>query len=61
MFQMSRDAKEFDAVDLTGEILRQVYEKQLDGDVRSVEEAIAEGRRLLISTAHRDTEARRTS
>ena len=48
-----------------GEILQQVYEKQLDGEIRSVEEAIAEARRLLRSTGHPestghgDTETRR--
>ena len=30
-----------------GEILQQVYEKQLDGQITSVEEAIAEGKRFL--------------
>lgn len=30
-----------------GEILRQVYEKQLDGDVQTVDEGVAEARRLL--------------
>jgi tRNA nucleotidyltransferase (CCA-adding enzyme) len=30
-----------------GEILQQVYEKQLDGQITSIEEAIAEGKRLL--------------
>jgi tRNA nucleotidyltransferase (CCA-adding enzyme) len=30
-----------------GEILQQVYEKQLDGQITSVEEGIAEARRLL--------------
>jgi tRNA nucleotidyltransferase (CCA-adding enzyme) len=30
-----------------GEILRQVYERQLDGDVKTVDEGIAEARRLL--------------
>ena len=30
-----------------GEILKQVYEKQLDGQITSVEEGIAEARRLL--------------
>lgn len=30
-----------------GRLLRQVYEKQLDGDIRSVEDAIAEARTLL--------------
>jgi tRNA nucleotidyltransferase (CCA-adding enzyme) len=30
-----------------GEILQQVYEKQLDGTITSVEEGIAEARRLL--------------
>ena len=30
-----------------GEILRQVYERQLDGEVRSVEDAIALVRQLL--------------
>ena len=29
-----------------GEILKQVYEKQLDGDIRSVDEAIAEAKRI---------------
>ena len=29
-----------------GEILKQVYEKQLDGEIRTVEEAIAEAKRL---------------
>jgi tRNA nucleotidyltransferase (CCA-adding enzyme) len=35
-----------------GEILQQVYEKQLDGEIRSVEEATAAARRLLMSTEH---------
>ena len=30
-----------------GEILQQVYEKQLDGEIRSVEEAIDEAKRIL--------------
>jgi len=30
-----------------GEILQQVYEKQLDGQITSVEEGIDEARRLL--------------
>jgi hypothetical protein len=30
-----------------GEILRQVYEKQLDGEVTSVEAGIEEARRLI--------------
>ena len=32
-----------------GEILKQVYERQLDGEVRSVEEGVAEARRILTS------------
>jgi tRNA nucleotidyltransferase (CCA-adding enzyme) len=32
-----------------GEILKQVYEKQLDGDVRTVDEAIEEARRLTAA------------
>jgi len=30
-----------------GEILKQVYEKQLDGDIRTVDEAIAEAKRII--------------
>ncbi len=30
-----------------GEVLKQVYEKQLDGDIRTVEDGIAEARRLI--------------
>jgi hypothetical protein len=30
-----------------GTILKQVYEKQLDGDVTTVDDAIAEARRLI--------------
>ena len=30
-----------------GEILRQVYEKQLDGDIRTVDDAIAEAKRII--------------
>jgi tRNA nucleotidyltransferase (CCA-adding enzyme) len=30
-----------------GEVLRQVYEKQLDGDVRTLDEAIADARRIV--------------
>ena len=30
-----------------GEILKQVYERQLDGEVQTLEDAIAEARRLI--------------
>jgi hypothetical protein len=30
-----------------GEVLKQIYEKQLDGEIRTVEEAIEAGRTLL--------------
>lgn len=39
-----------------GEILKQVYEKQLDGQITTVEEGVAEAKRLLASTGHGDTE-----
>jgi tRNA nucleotidyltransferase (CCA-adding enzyme) len=32
-----------------GEVLKQVYEKQLDGEVRTVEEAIEEGKKLVAA------------
>jgi tRNA nucleotidyltransferase (CCA-adding enzyme) len=32
-----------------GEVLRQVYEKQLDGEITSLEEATAEARRILAT------------
>ena len=38
-----------------GEILRQVYERQLDGDVRSVEEAVAVAKTLIGLAADRPT------
>ena len=36
-----------------GEILKLVYEKQLDGEVTSVEAGIAEARRLISESAAR--------
>jgi hypothetical protein len=30
-----------------GEILRQVYERQLDGDVTSLDEALADAKRII--------------
>jgi tRNA nucleotidyltransferase (CCA-adding enzyme) len=30
-----------------GDVLKQIYEKQLDGEIRSVDEGIAEARRIL--------------
>ena len=35
-----------------GEILKQVYEKQLDGDIRTVEEAIEEAKRISRKRGH---------
>ncbi|MBI4887331.1 MAG: HD domain-containing protein [Acidobacteria bacterium] len=41
-----------------GEILKQVYEKQLDGKITTVEDAVGEAQRILASTGHGDTETR---
>ncbi len=43
-----------------GDILKHVYEKQLDGQITLVEEAIEEAKRLLASAGHRDTETQRS-
>ena len=32
-----------------GEVLRRVYEKQLDGDVRTLDEALAEARAIIAA------------
>ena len=37
-----------------GEILRQVYEKQLDGQVTTVDEAVEEAARIVAAAQHRD-------
>jgi tRNA nucleotidyltransferase (CCA-adding enzyme) len=42
-----------------GSILQQVYEKQLDGQITSVEEGMEEARRLLLMPEHRGAETPR--
>ena len=46
---------------LVGEVLKQVYEKQLDGQITTIEDALEDARRILAAPGHKDAKAQRSS